>query len=240
MLTMRKMVKNIPGVMRLVHAIRDDKPFITRRIRRSLAGRPNALFVQVGSNDGLHGDPIRPIIYNDDRFSGIFIEPLKPAFERLKANYNNDPRFAFVNAAVGEDAPYKEFFYVSEDAKHAVKDLPEWWDQLGSFDKDHILKHLGGALAPFVVTDRIACRKLDDIIRSHGVAKLDLVHIDTEGYDYHVLCALDLSHYRPTVILYETKHLSAEARSAAEAMLKSTGYRVYNYIDDTLAVHPSW
>jgi hypothetical protein len=32
-------------------------------------------------------DPIRPIIYNDTRYHGIFIEPIKSIFEILKSNY---------------------------------------------------------------------------------------------------------------------------------------------------------
>jgi hypothetical protein len=86
----REIAKSIPGAVWLVHTIRNDTPSITRRIRRALRRRPNVFFVQVGSNDGLHGDPSRPLIYNDIRFSGIFIEPLSAVFERLKSNYGNE------------------------------------------------------------------------------------------------------------------------------------------------------
>lgn len=33
--------------------------------------------------------------------------------------------------------------------------LPVWYDQLGSFDRQHIVKHLDGRLEPFIVTSNV-------------------------------------------------------------------------------------
>jgi FkbM family methyltransferase len=149
-------------------------------------------------------------------------------------------RFTFINAAIAEEDGYKDFFYVSDDVKGTTLKLPNWWDQLGSFDINHISKHLDGELAPFITKSRIACQRLEGVLDRHAPEKIDLIHIDTEGYDYNVLLMFDLSRYRPKVILYESNHLSTDKKRSARDILKSAGYRVYNYVNDTLAVHPVW
>ncbi len=237
---LRALVKRVPGASPVARLIRNDRARITRRVGRVLNGRPSIFFVQIGSNDGRHGDPLYPLVARDPRFSGILIEPVPDIFERLRTTYGPERRFIFVNAAVAEENGTKEFFTVSKAAFEGIPKLPRWVDQLGSFDRSHIVKHLGGIASPFIVSDEIKCRNLDSILREHAVQKIDLVHIDTEGYDYNVLRLLDLSQYRPKVVIYERKHLSDDQQRSAKALLKGSGYRILNYFDDTMAVHPEW
>ena len=157
-------------------------------------------------------------------------------FERLKNNYGPSDRFIFEKEAISPNRGMTEFFYVSENAKKELGDkLPYWYDQLGSFNKDHILKHLDGILEPYIVSEKINTIPLQDIFDKHKVKKVDLIHIDTEGYDYKVLLTIDFSKYRPRVILYEHKHLSDFERKSSESLLKNNGYICTQYGGDTLA-----
>ena len=62
---------------------------------------------------------------------------------------------------------------------------------------------------------------------------VDLLHIDTEGYDWVVLSQFNLERYRPTVILFEYKHLDetdlnravAHVSDAIRVLLKNCGLR---------------
>ena len=65
-------------------------------------------------------------------------------------------------------------------------DLPFWFDQLGSFDRMHIVKHLDGAYSnAFIISEMIDTVPLHDILDKHGgQSHIDLIHIDTEGHDY--------------------------------------------------------
>jgi FkbM family methyltransferase len=204
-------------------------------IKRKLRKRSSIFFVQVGSNDGLNGDPLHNLIKSNPRWKGIFIEPVKYAFDRLRSNYNGDARFVFENIAISESPGEADFFYVSEDAKTKLGELPYWYDQLGSFDREHIVKHLEGQLEPFIVKERVKCETLTHVLNRNHVSKIDLLHIDVEGFDYNILSKVDFLRYRPDVILFEHKHLTQNNRRNARLLLKSYGYTLGVFGGDTLA-----
>ena len=54
------------------------------------------------------------------------------------------------------DGESHTFYWVGEKAATELADLPAWWDELGSFNKNHILKHLNGRLAPYISVQRVA------------------------------------------------------------------------------------
>jgi len=209
-------------------------------IHRALQQRPAVFFVQVGSNDGAQGDPIHRLVHRHPQWRGIFIEPVPFLFERLKTNYPDGERFVFENVAIGEQRGHALFHYVSERAKAALGDrLPYWYDQLGSFDRHHIVKHLDGLLEPYIVDVELPCVPIQDILDRNAVARIDLLHIDTEGYDYEVLRQFDFARYQPTVVLYEHKHLKPAVRQQAHRLLLGHGYQLHVRLDDTLAIRPA-
>jgi hypothetical protein len=81
-------------------------------------------------------------------------------------------------------------------AEH-IADLPRWYDQRGSFDKNHIPKHLEGGFAPFIIEQDVEVLPLANILKQNGLRDLHLLHIDTEGYDYEILNTLDLAQRPP-------------------------------------------
>ena len=208
---------------------------IQQRILRALDRKPKVFFVQVGSNDGVQGDPIHDLIISHKNWSGIFIEPIDFCFQRLRNNYGVDERFVFENVAIGTERGTKAFYYVSEKARRDL-DLPYWHDQLGSFDKSHITRALGEQMLPYVVEEDVECLPLQDVLDRNGVETIDLVHIDTEGFDYKVLSQLDLRRYQPSIILFEHHLLPQEEFAQARNQLRDAGYRLLQYGNDTLAV----
>ena len=213
-----------------------DSSQIQKNILKNLKPTDAVFFVQVGSNDGIQGDPLHEIIIANKHWRGIFIEPVGFLFERLKQNYENADRFIFEKKAIAPNRGVIDFYYVSEKAKAELGDaLPNWYDQLGSFDKNHILKHLDGILEPYIISEGINTSPLQDIFDKHKVTNVDLIHIDAEGYDFKVLSTIDFSRYKPSVILYEHKHLSDVDRKSAESLLKQNGYSCIQYAEDTLA-----
>lgn len=204
-------------------------------IERTLRGR-DVRFLQVGSNDGKHGDPIFELARRNWAWSGILVEPVPPIFARLKENYGDDPRFTFECVAISTEKGERTFYTVSKEAKEAYPDLPEWYDQLNSFDRAHIVKHLDGKLEPFIVELKIECQTLETVLARNAVTTLDLVHIDTEGYDWQVLSQVDLDALKPTIVVFEHAHLSRDDRVLAENKLTASGYRITYRGNDTLAI----
>ena len=196
----------------------------------------NVFFVQIGSNDGLNGDPIFAQV-NRNKWRGILVEPIAEIFERLKFNYRNvDRNLVFENIAIANDeGGTSEFYYVNNDDNA----LPEWVSQLSSFDKNTILKHTEyhPEIRDRIVVKHIRKESFENMITRNHVDNIDLIHIDTEGYDFEILKQIDLEKYKPGIIIYEHKHLSEKDYRSSLNLLKEKGYSVFACNGDTLALH---
>jgi len=82
----------------------------------------------------------------------------------------------------------------------------------------------------------VQCRTMETLFAEQKVEQVDILQIDTEGYDYVILKLFDFAKYQPAIVHYEHQHLSEADAQAAEALLKSHGYRFKRNTFDTLAV----
>ena len=80
--------------------------------------------------------------------------------------------------------------------------------------------------------------QFESLLRKHRVEKVDLVQIDTEGYDYAVIKMIDLKKWKPAIINYEHRHLSREEREMCWRYLVDAGYSLYVHGADTAACLP--
>lgn len=197
----------------------------SRRLQKFLRNQKNLFVLQIGSNDGMNGDPVFAALKLQPSWKALLVEPVPYLFERLKQNYAGNSRVQFANVAIAEEAMTCTFYYVEASAKLHMPDLPTWFDQLGSFDRNHITKHLGAVVEPFIGTLDIPTVSLSLLLERHEVSKIDVLHIDTEGYDWKILRQLDLRKYCPKLILFEYKHLQEAERLAALAFLQPA-YRI--------------
>ena len=191
-----------------------------RLIERAFRGCENVQVVQIGSNDGLSNDPVHSLLLRNPSWQALLVEPVPFLFERLQRNYPAESRFQFANVAVAESEDMLPFHYIAEAARESAGNVSQHFDQLGSFDREHIARHCGTALDSFVVTANIPTLPLPILLERNGVSRIDLLHIDVEGYDWMVLRQLDLRHFQPAVILFEHKHLSDEAKREAFRFLR--------------------
>lgn len=212
-----------------VHTLRDY-------LWATFYGQRRVFFVQVGSNDGVHGDPLHELIRLHSHWRGVFVEPVPYLFERLKSHYAIRPTLHFENVAISGQEGTRPFYYVAPEAKRALgEELPYWFEQLGSFDRSHIVKHLDGRLDPFILMATVPCRTLNAVIEKYAPSAVDLVHIDTEGYDYEVLQTFDIAKHRPLAVLMEHAHLSQADQLASLELFREYGYRICQKDGDTLA-----
>lgn len=208
-----------------------DSPTIW--LNKLLKGK-NVQIVQIGSNDGKTGDPIFNLIKTNNPWKALFVEPIPYLFERLKINYGNDTRFIFENVAINDGT--KQIFYaVKEEAKTYLPDLPSWYDQLGSFNKENILNHLNGALEPYIEEILLIGSTLTDLLKRNKINDIALLHIDAEGYDWKILSQLDLNYIKPKIILVEHKHLTdTEEKSMIHFLSKD--YLLFKLGDDLIGI----
>ncbi len=190
-------------------------------------------FISIGANDGVKNDPINKYIqrYN---WRGIMVEPLPSNFEKLQKNYAGNKNIILENAGIAEQSGKMSFYSLS----NVQEDEPDWYDQVGSFDKDVFLKNISvqQELLSRMGVQEIECVRFDEILTRNLFQQVDLVMIDTEGYDFRILNSIDLSVYRPAVIVFEYEWLSHYEYKLAVSRFKKYGYRIIANGTDCIAL----
>lgn len=230
--TAKVILKKIPFLNSFMHAApntsRLQGDFM--RVREYCQLLPNTVqeptFVIVGANDGITEDPVTDIFLADSRWRGVLIEPVPYCFQRLAAAFGDSRRFALEQVAIGSAPGKANFYYVNQNSVESPNDRPFWFDQIGSFDKTHILRHLGGEFERSIVECSVDVRPLSSILSKHNIDYPHYLQIDTEGYDYEVVNKLDLAHHAPWAILVEHSHLSEEVKKKMLGFLRANSYRV--------------
>jgi FkbM family methyltransferase len=223
---------------RLPSQRRADTPFVRkldRFVRQFGAAFPEARFVQVGSNDGKHLDPLSQQILSR-QWTGIMLEPVPYIFKRLEANYGHLDRLQLLNEAIADHDGVQEFYYLSQAGPD--EELPAWYDTLGSFRKDVILSHEEAIpdVATRVTSLQVPCVTFETLCTRLGVTELDLVHVDAEGYDFEVLKLIDFGRLRPALVIFENYHMDSATYAAASQLLQGFGYELLDEGMDTLAL----
>ena len=189
-------------------------------------------FVQIGANDGVVHDPIHQVV-EAGGWSGVLVEPLPMFFEKLVANYAGVPNLEFENAAIGSTDGSATMF--SFDPRPGD---PYWVELVSSFNRDVILSHsqVLPDLANRLVELEVKTTTLGSLVERHGLATIDLLHIDAEGYDFEILKQIDFSaSWAPTFIIFEKEHLDRPTYRHATHMLRNAGYRCVDIWPDALA-----
>ncbi len=190
-------------------------------------------FLHIGAHDGVSNERLERFI-RQKGWRGVFVEPLSGLLSTLRDNYRDVEGLAFENSAVAEEDGERLFFEVVPRPG-----MPDWVNQFSSLRKDVILAHADAVpgLEECIVERRVPCVTVETLVGKHSIGALDLIVVDTEGYDYEVLRQLDLDTVRPRVIIYEDKHLTLRDRHAAGRLLTSAGYAVRKSgLNDRVAV----
>lgn len=195
---------------------------------------PDALFVQIGANDGFTGDPLNHLILRPDtRWRGVLVEPVAHLFEQLSERYGNDPALELERAAIGETD--------GSTVIHRLQTGPGdslWLEQIPSLDPGLLQRTAGqfGQAERAMVEEAVPCLSVATLLERHSIPRLDLLVIDTEGWDWRILRQFDLTRLQPKLLLYEHQHLSPNDRESAQHFLARHAYEwVQTEEGDTIA-----
>lgn len=208
-------------------------------IRAFAATYPEAFFVEIGANDGIKHDHLRPYILSS-AWRGVMVEPVPYLFERLQANYAGIDRIAFENVAIADRDGDLPFYYVVDASQDERESLPEWYDGIGSFSREKLLAHGKDIpdIADRIVAEDVKAVTFESLCRRQGQSEVNLVLIDAEGYDAEILRNIDFSVRRPRLLIYEHFHLPPAERTACRSMLAAAGYQTMEEGFDTFCVVP--
>ncbi len=92
----------------------------TRLLAAFKAQYPDAVFAEIGANDGHSHDPLHPI---PPGWTGVMVEPQPAVFARLRETVGDRPGIRFVNAAVAAKKGTVPFFAPEDDTLGSLAEI---------------------------------------------------------------------------------------------------------------------
>lgn len=211
--------------------------------------KPGFTIIQIGAYVGnSDNDPLFELVSKrlkevDGKL--ICIEPVTAFYEKLKLAYQDVPNAYFENVAISDKAGEFSFFRLGVDpVEHGY---PEFLSQLGSLKAERMeemwdnyenIPHLKEFYLKHRIEDKVTCMTFADIVKKYNIRQVDLLQIDTEGFEYEILSSIDYSAVPLRFINYESVLLQKH-KGDAYKLLKDNGYLQEDYSQDTFAYRPS-
>ena len=176
-----------------------DSLVLKENIKRLFGIKPVNI-VQIGANDGISADPIYDYIKYNENVNAYLVEPQKDAFNLLISNYTNsvlNDRIKFYNCAITNKNDKIKLY------KNNAVNGTDGHSSLIIRDKDICN---GIVVADFnqniyELVDGITVEKFMNNINN---VNIDILIIDTEGYDLEIVKMFFQNHIYPKVIFFET------------------------------------
>jgi FkbM family methyltransferase len=201
-------------------------------LRQLAAQRTDVFVLQCGANDGIAKDPVN-VFFRDYGWHGLLLEPVQHIFRKLQQTYDGLPRLRLVNAALASNNGDVPFYRVLPGPL-----VPDWCDHLGSFSRDVILSHRYKfeQIEDHLVLEHVAGITFQRLVERYGIERIDVLMIDTEGFDAQILNQVDFQRFRPSVIVYERIHLDPQSERDSIQLLEDAHYTMHRTRHDYVGV----
>ena len=200
-----------------------------------LQNKKKIFFIQIGANDGVSTDPIYNFVtLNSKKVKGVALEPMPDVFETLKNNYKRYPNVKLCNLAIHNSKSQMDLYKVNP--KYS-KDLPKWTKGIASFNKRH--HELSGIDSKFIISEKVKCISFDGLLNKYSINQVDLLQIDTEGYDSEIIFSIDFSKIKPSIIHFEhglrDGVMDKNTFLKVQSLLRENGYGIIVELYDVIA-----
>jgi FkbM family methyltransferase len=198
--------------------------------------RPGFTFVQVGANDGKRFDPINHYVA-EFQWRGLLVEPIREYFEELQRTYAGVPHVTCCNYAIYEEEKPVTLYRADPNAN-----LPDWTKGIASLDERHHAR--SKTPSESMIAEVAQGIPLSTLLARHGIDKLDLLVVDTEGYDYHIVKMIDFANMPPQILRFEhgrrDEVMTKEQLSELVELLLRNDYEVHLEPYDCVAARVYW
>jgi FkbM family methyltransferase len=183
---------------------------------------PRPYFIGIGANDGVTGDPLHPFI-RDHGWRGLMVEPIPEAFAALERNYAGFDQVGLVQAAIGPQDGSGTIYSVE-----APESAGMGMTLHSSFDRAVLLKGTRWfpGLEERIVARPVPVMSFATLLGRTGGQAVDVLKIDTEGYDFEILRTVDLARLDPSLLIVEYANLPRETVVRMADLLLDHGYRL--------------
>jgi FkbM family methyltransferase len=195
------------------------------RRKQESSGDNRFNFIQIGANDGVQGDPLRPFLARDDTWFGVFVEPNPAMLEKLRRLYQGRSSLQYEQCMIGNHEETATLFVPVSDGFESL---------FSSSDKGTVVK----AVSKFgkeISEIKVPCITLKTLFDRHNVTDLDLLQIDVEGHDGDLVEQLLQTRVRPTIIQFEHAMMWVRQYSTICEELSKEGYLLLPVEGDTIA-----
>jgi len=181
--------------------------------------------INIGAMDGVMFDSMSGYaqIYNSDV---LYVEPMKPHFERLINHKSDNPNNKFENSAISDfngtitmkTIPIE---VVDEGLVHpafyGMSVIDPSKNGMGSENDKEIVEK-------YAVDVEVNCITWDTLIQKHNIEHFDVISVDTEGHDYTIFKQIDLQKFRPSLIRLEWCNMTDDEKINITNKLTDAGY----------------
>ena len=183
--------------------------------------------VQIGANDGRTGDPLCELIKSRG-WSALLVEPQPGPYSLLRMTYRDYANVRCVQCAIAREDGEATLWCINSEGPMT---------QYASFSQEVVLKHSRHVpdIKRRIRAVQVPSQKLSTLLDLHGVSHVDLLQVDTEGFDYEILKMLFATDIRPPIISFENAHLSPSDKRACAEDLATRSYRYVSVGRDTIA-----
>jgi len=213
---------------------RNNFLFLDSILYKLLAKNGKINFIQIGGNDGVNDDPLHHfIVWNKAKVSGYILEPVKEYYNELEKNYSSYPAIKTLNLAIHNSETEMIINRVNPDSA-AI--LPKYTKGIASFKKEH---HVNCKVpSEHMVEEKVKCISLKNLALENNIKHIDLLQIDTEGYDAEIILNIDFKTFKPSIINFEyyvPNTMSKDTFEAIMELLHANGYEIWMEVNDITA-----
>lgn len=199
------------------------------------ASQDETRILQVGAHCGAGSHDFKAQLQQPG-VSALLVEPQPDVFVSLSENFADLASVRLANVAVSRQNETRKMYRIADFAHQFHVRGKTFGTSIASFDPEHPWQYfLRNATEAGKQADRgriietvdVEAVTLSDLTKRESLSSVDILAIDTEGFDFEVLKMAFEAGFRPSLIRYEHKHLAdAEEMRASWKMLVEKGYQV--------------
>jgi FkbM family methyltransferase len=192
-----------------------------------IAHQPDIFFLQIGAHNGRDNDPIAPLV-REHHWRGLLVEPQKQVFTRLLENYAGEKQLLFENAAIAErEGTFTLYAFEGASAEDPAS--------MAASSRRHYLTLNSEGRRGTITPIEVPALTLNGLLAKHGVERVDLLQIDTEGYDFQIIKMIDFNRIKPQIIHFESNYLNRSQKEECVRIFDAQGYSFLTLGIDSIA-----
>jgi len=168
----------------------------------------DGVFVEIGAHDGASWS--NTVFLAELGWRGLYVEPIPELLDRCRGNHKNHPKITVAQRAVGDGSEVQMMRAGKTD--YAFTGDPFYANLLGAKD----------------VIGMFSTVTLDELLETYKIpVRFDLLVIDVEGMEPHVLIGWSSLYWLPKMVIIETHELSPDVNLAKNAHFINEYFSTY-------------